>query len=246
MLLRSFAIQGSWNYETLIGTGFAFTILPALRWLYGDESEEFRGAVARHSELFNSHPYLATVAVGAVCRLEAEGIEPAVVHRFKTALRGSLGSIGDRLVWGSWRPASVLLGFVLLVTGVTWWVALIAFLIVYNTLHITLRVAGLQIGAAAGLDVGRLLRESRLQAVGVRSSQFGSLLLGAALILWIGLGAGLLEATAARPDVAVMAGAGVAVIIGYWLGMRARRVLAFLLAGVAALGIIIGSIGYGS
>ena len=34
VLLRSLLVQGSWNYETLIGTGFAFTIVPVLElWL---------------------------------------------------------------------------------------------------------------------------------------------------------------------------------------------------------------------
>src|SRR5690606_26959848 len=30
MLARSFAIQGSWNFRSLIGTGFCFVLLPAL------------------------------------------------------------------------------------------------------------------------------------------------------------------------------------------------------------------------
>ena len=36
VLLRAFAVQGSWNYETLLGTGFGFVILPALRRLHAD------------------------------------------------------------------------------------------------------------------------------------------------------------------------------------------------------------------
>ncbi len=93
LFLRSFSVQGSWNYQTLIGTGFAFLLLPALRRVYRGEEEALREAVARHSELFNSHPYLVTVAAGAVARLEEERTPPEVIRRFKSALRGCLGSL---------------------------------------------------------------------------------------------------------------------------------------------------------
>ncbi|MEO5902655.1 MAG: hypothetical protein ABIQ55_01445, partial [Gemmatimonadaceae bacterium] len=35
MYLRLFAVQGSWNYESLIGNGIAFCMEPALRLLPG-------------------------------------------------------------------------------------------------------------------------------------------------------------------------------------------------------------------
>src|SRR5690606_33407159 len=121
VLLRSFTVQGSWNYETLIGTGFAFTLLPVLRHLYPADTEAFRAALARHTEVFNSHPYLATVAVGAVSRLEAEEADPGPIGRFKSALRGSLGSLGDQPVWSAWKPATVMGGLALAVAGMAWW-----------------------------------------------------------------------------------------------------------------------------
>ena len=143
VLLRSFAVQGSWNYETLIGTGFAFSLLPVLRKLYAGDEEALRAAIARHNSLFNSHPYLATIAMGAVARLEADGADPKTIDRFKIAMRGSLGSMGDQLVWCAWRPASALLGVLLLLAGATWWVAIAAFLVVYNAMHLGLRAWGL-------------------------------------------------------------------------------------------------------
>ena len=36
VLLRSFTIQGSWNYRTMLGGGFAFAILPVLRRVYSE------------------------------------------------------------------------------------------------------------------------------------------------------------------------------------------------------------------
>jgi mannose PTS system EIID component len=237
MFLRSFTIQGSWNYESLIGAGFAFTLLPALRFLYGPGSERLEEAVARHIELFNSHPYLATVAVGAVSQLEAEGADPVVIQRFKSALRGSLGSLGDRLIWTTWRPMAVLLGLVLFLAGAAWWMAVTLFLVVYNAMHLAVRYIGLRVGASAGLEVGKILRDVPVQPVIERTSQLACLLVGVGLVL------------AAAPLFRELGGALVALVaisLGFWLGPRMRRTLISVIAGVAVFSILLGFAGYGA
>ena len=183
VLLRSLMVQGSWNYETLIGTGFAFTMLPVLRYLYPADAEAFRAALARHTEVFNSHPYLATVAVGAVSRLEAEGADPVIIQRFKSALRGSLGSIGDQLVWTAWKPATVMVGLVLALAGVAWWFVVAVFLLTYNALHFGIRTWGLRVGTECGLEVGRVLRDAPVQKIARRSGDLGALCGGFGLVV---------------------------------------------------------------
>jgi PTS system mannose-specific IID component len=227
MLLRSFAVQGSWNYQTLIGTGFAFVLLPALRAAYGGDAARLRAALARHAELFNSHPYLVTVAAGAVARLEAEGAAPELVGRFKSALRGSLGSLGDRLVWLVWRPACSLLAVCLLLAGAAWWVAAAVFLLVYNSLHLWLRTWSLKLGLRDGLNVGRALREAPLQRIGDRAADVGALLGGLGAVLAFG-------ASGARGPQYLIGLAAVAG--GILLGFRTRRVAAGVLAAALAAG----------
>lgn len=241
VVLRSLLVQGSWNYETLIGTGFAFTILPALRRLYPTDGSAFRDAVCRHAEVFNSHPYLATVAVGAISRLEADGVDPRVVTRFKSAMRGSLGSIGDQLVWSAWRPATVLLGILLLLAGVAWWLSVAVFILCYNTLNLGLRVWGWRIGTSLGLDVGRALREAPLQAIGRRATQAGALLGGMALVLAIDPHPGLSSATPERmQELGRLLVLGVASAAGMWLGTRSRQVMAVVLWTALVAGILLG------
>jgi len=236
VIFRSFAIQGSWNYETLIGTGFAYTLLPALRWLYGGEGDRLNAAVARHAELFNSHPYFATVAVGAVTKLEADGVEPLVIHRFKNALRGSLGSLGDRLIWSTWRPMAALAGLALWLAGATWWVAVAAFLVIYNALHIAIRIVGLRIGSDAGLEVGRLLRDAPIEGIVLRASQLGGVLAGFAVVLMTAPGVG--DPVATATGVAAAA-------VGLWLGVHSRRAAVTMLAGFALVSLFLGLAGYG-
>lgn len=217
MLLRSLLIQGSWNYQTLIGTGFAFSLLPLLRLLYAGDPQGLRGAAARHSAVFNSHPYLVTIALGAVARLEAERVDPAVTERFKSALRGSLGSLGDQLVWSAWRPTSLLLAIVLLLAGVAWWVGVLVFLAIYNVFHLGLRSWGLRVGSRSGIEVGRLLRESPLQEIASRVGDVGAFLCGAALVLAM---AGSARSLQLLPLSLGAAG------LGLWLGLSTRRVVA--------------------
>ncbi len=219
LLFRSFLVQGSWNYETLIGTGFAFTLIPLLRFLHPDDAVARRDALRRHSSVFNSHPYLAPLAIGAVARLEADGADPAMMERFKSALRGSLGSLGDRLVWSAWRPASILLGLVLLLAGAAWWVPVVAFLLVYNAFHLVLRAWGLRTGVESGIEVGKVLRSVPFEGIISWIGNAGAMLGGAALVLAIAPAGAEFEV---RP---ILLGVGAAAI-GLWLGLRARSVLA--------------------
>ena len=236
MLLRSFAVQGSWNYKTLIGSGFGFTILPALREIHPADAE-LDQALTRHTELFNSHPYLVTVAAGAVARLESSQVDPVVINRFKTALRGSLGSLGDRLIWSTWRPMSALAGIALVFAGAGWWVAISSFLILYNVMHLTVRVMGMKIGLETGLDVGKQLKALPLQSVIDRASQVACLLAAFAVVV---IGAPAFEIPLGAVAVCL------SVFAGFFLGFRMRGAMTALVTIVVAIALILGMVGYGA
>ncbi|MDA0329546.1 MAG: PTS system mannose/fructose/sorbose family transporter subunit IID [Gemmatimonadetes bacterium] len=159
---RSFLIQGSWNYHTMLGSGFAFAMLPGLRRLFGSDPDQMDAAVARHLEHFNAHPYLSNLALGAVLRLEADGSDPEAIRRFKVAVRGPLGSLGDALVWATWLPAVAVLALSLYWLGAPGWAAALFFVLVYNVGHIGLRAWSFRLGLAAGRDVGRHLGKTDL------------------------------------------------------------------------------------
>lgn len=154
MLLRLLAIQGSWNYETLMGNGIAFCLEPALRQLPGGvHTPVFKAAIARQGRYFNSHPYLAAFAVGALARAELDGEPADRIERFRTALCGPLGSVGDRLVWAGWLPLSSLLALALFGLGGSAVAVVVTFLVVYNAGHVALLLWGLHTGWDQGLGV---------------------------------------------------------------------------------------------
>jgi len=158
IFVRLLAIQGSWNYETLLGNGIGFCIEPALRLLPGGiHTPAFHAALARESRYFNAHPYLASVAVGALARAELDGEAPERIERFRTALCGPLGSVGDRLVWAGWLPFCSLASLALFGLGAGTLAVVGFFLLAYNAGHFALRIWGLNTGWTHGLRVASAL-----------------------------------------------------------------------------------------
>ena len=158
MYLRLFAIQGSWNYETLIGNGIAFCMEPALRLLPGGRGgKAYTEALSRHARYFNAHPYFAGVAVGSLARAELDGVPPAMIDRFRTALGGPLGSVGDRLVWASWLPLCSLVALGAFGLDARPFAVVAIFLVLYNVGHLSLRAWGLRVGFEKGLRVSDAL-----------------------------------------------------------------------------------------
>jgi PTS system mannose-specific IID component len=150
-------VQASWNYERMVGLGVAFASEPLLRDLPGGvDGDRYREALGRAGRYFNAHPYLVGLAVGALARAEHENVPPDQMERLRTALTGPLGAVGDKLVWAGALPLASGIGVVLAV-AVSPVVAVIAFLGLYNLLHVTLRVWGIAAGWRSGIEVAREL-----------------------------------------------------------------------------------------
>jgi PTS system mannose-specific IID component len=184
MLLRLFAVQGSWNYETMLGNGIAFAVEPALRLLPGGRGgAAYRSALARQGAYFNAHPYLASVAVGALARAELDGEAPERIERFRTACCGPLGSVGDRLVWAGWLPACSLLALGAFGLGASAAGVVSLFLVSYNAGHLALRIWGLRAGYRDGLRVAQTLGTPLLRKGPAHLSRVAALFAGIALPL---------------------------------------------------------------
>ncbi len=238
VLIRSLAIQASWNYRTMQGAGLAFALVPVLARLAGGDREALAAAVGRHAGFYNGHPYLSTVAIGALARMESDGVESAQIEQFKNAIVGPLGGLGDRLVWARWRPMCALIAILAFSLGAPWWVAVGAFLVLYNAVQLGLRVWGLQFGWRHGREVGRALLASPLRRIPDRIT-IPLVFAGGAVVPPLALEAG----GAVGPLPAVSIALAVAAI-GYWRpGVSARLAALGLLAGslvIVALSMSVG------
>ena len=231
--IRGFLVQGSWNYRTMQGNGMAWALLPALERL---DEERRDAALQRHCEHFNGHPYFDSVALGALTRLEADAADPETIRRFRSAIRGPLGALGDRVMWATWLPTTALAAALLYWLGVPGAVAAVVFLVAYNVLHIRIRVHGFSLGWEAGTGVGPRLRGMDIAG---RAERFA----GVTLVL-VGVVAGVLLAGgrgAGDLNWYWFGGALVAFFVGFVGGVRLWRPTAILTVGAVAILLALGS-----
>ena len=182
ILARLLTLQGSYNYETMIGNGIAFAMEPALRLLPGGrDGDAYRAAMARQSRYFNAHPYFAAIAVGALARAELSLEDPALIERFRTAACGPLGSVGDRLVWAAWLPLCSLLALLVFGLGYSPTSVAMTFLLTYNTGHLALRIWGINAGWRDGLRVAPALSAPLFRKGPVLLTRAAALVAGVAI-----------------------------------------------------------------
>ncbi|MFO7588171.1 MAG: PTS system mannose/fructose/sorbose family transporter subunit IID [Gemmatimonadota bacterium] len=229
---RTFAVQGSWNYDTMIGAGIAYCLAPLLRRIHAGDPVALQASMRRSLESFNSHPYLSGLAIGAIAKAELEGVEPERLDRFREALRGPLGSLGDRAVWATWRPLCLLAAIAAHLSGLsaTWSVAL--FLVLYNAGHVALRTWALRTGWKRGLDLGSALRAGWLE--------WGPHRLAPLILLLIGVDVALLGrrvfqmAETGLPPALAAVGVVAAVVAFRWPLVMGRVAIGLILAVPAA------------
>lgn len=236
-LVRLLAVQAAWTYERMSGIGVGHASAPLLRELYSRaEPAARRAAVARSAAFFNSHPYLAGVAVGAVVRAEQDGTPPEQIVRLRTALSGPLGSIGDQLVWAGQVPA--LMGLALAAAPSVGMWTVFAVLLFHNIARLWLTSWGLDLGLREGLRVGAALQRSWIARRASDAQRLAAFAvgLGVPIAAWHLLRG---ESTGARAAVVGTALIGIVVV----LSPRARTHLTGLRIGLALLAAAIVVIG---
>lgn len=165
IFFRSFFIQTVYNYKGLLSIGICFALIPVAKRFYS-RTEDFQKFMKRHLCFFNTHPYFSSYALGAIARVEEDialsGKDAdEQIEKFKNALIGPLGAIGDQLFWATIKPAAILVGFTgaaLLPILELKLIFLAVFLILYNVPHLFTRSMGLVRGYRCGYGIYKLLR----------------------------------------------------------------------------------------
>ena len=94
--------QSGQNYERMQGLAFGHILAKPLRKLYEDD-EEYRAALVRHVQYYNSNPTLGGIVPGVTLALEegraqGEPVDVDLIIGTKNALMGPLAGIGDPLI----------------------------------------------------------------------------------------------------------------------------------------------------
>ena len=118
----TFFSHANYNYERLAGTGFCHAMAPIIEKLYKDNPEEYKAAVQRHIEFYNTEPHFGGVINGMVIAMEEERangapISDEAINGIKTGLMGPFAGIGDTLWQGTLTPILLSIGISLASSG---------------------------------------------------------------------------------------------------------------------------------
>jgi len=230
VVLRSFLLQASWNFERLQNLGVLYVLAPALRYFYRDE--ELVAAGKRHLEYFNTHPFMASPLLGAILDLEqkqSRGEERYVgVQDFKRMVMAPYAAIGDAFFWGGIRPLAAGIALFFAFKGSLW--APLVYLLLFNLPHLWFRVVGLLRGYFLGMGIIEIIQRRRLPDLAVRIKEVTVVLLGglSAFLTFLSL-----------KEEGVSAGWGLAVvpvvILLSWLSRQGISVVLMMLAAALVL-----------
>ena len=70
IFLRTFLLQGYWNFARLQNVGMLYIMEPVLKRLYKNRPAIYLRAKARNLETFNSHPSMSVYSIGAMIKQE--------------------------------------------------------------------------------------------------------------------------------------------------------------------------------
>lgn len=173
IFLRSLTIQASFNFYRMQSLGFAFSLLPLAR--RERDQKRLSDSLTKHLDIFNTHPYLTALVIGAVVRLEEEGDAAAADH-LKKAVMGPYAAIGDTFFWGALRSFSTVTAVLLALKGIL--LAPLALLLLYNPTHLWVRGKGFIEGYRRGKGSIDFIRVLDLPGVAGRIRLLSLILIG--------------------------------------------------------------------
>lgn len=187
VFLRSNLFQGSWNFERMQALGFCFSMIPVIRRLYPEGSDERKQAIKRHLEFFNTQPFVAAPILGVVSAMEeqrANGaeIDDAAINGIKVGLMGPLAGVGDPIYWGTARPVFAALGAGIAMTGSL--LGPILFFVLFNLIRLLTRYWGVTYGYKKGVDIVGEMGGGLLQKLTEGASILGLFVMGALVNKW--------------------------------------------------------------
>ena len=185
--IRSNLLQGSWNFERMQALGYCFGIVPAIRRLYPEGSQERKDAIKRHLEFYNTQPFMTAPILGVNLAMEEQrangaSIDDAAINDIKVGLMGPLAGVGDPIFWGTARPVFAALGAGIAQSGSL--LGPILFFVLFNAVRLFVRYWGIQYGYRKGLEVVSDMGGGALQKTTEAASILGLFIMGALVNKW--------------------------------------------------------------
>ncbi len=104
-----FFAQATQNFERMMGLAFCHVVEPILKKLYKNDDEEYKRALKRHMQFYNTEPQLGALIPGITIAMEearasGEEVSEELIVNTKNALMGPFAGIGDSMLIGTFSP----------------------------------------------------------------------------------------------------------------------------------------------
>lgn len=169
--------------------GFAYSMIPVLKKLYGDDKEKLTEGLLRHSEVYNNTYACSPFVLGIASAMEEEAannpdFDTSSINNIKVALMGPLSGIGDSIFLSGIRIIALGVGIPLCLQGN--FLGVILYFLIYNVPAFWLRYAGMYKGYEIGTGYLDKLKSSGLiDKVMQAASIVGIMVIGAMSITMV-------------------------------------------------------------
>lgn len=94
-----FGGQLGWNYERMMSVAYVRAMYPALKKMYGHDTQQFKEILKTEMQFFNTSPFLTAIIMGMDLSIQnKEGFKSKeAVAAVKTSLMGPFAAVGDAL-----------------------------------------------------------------------------------------------------------------------------------------------------
>ncbi|WP_434309805.1 PTS system mannose/fructose/sorbose family transporter subunit IID [Hominifimenecus sp. rT4P-3] len=110
------------SYERLQNMNFCITMMPHLKKWYGEGTEEYKDALKRHLQFFNTECTIGGIIPGIVLSMEQKkaagaDIPEEAITGIKTGLMGPMAGIGDSLIRSTTKSTVLAIACTLALSG---------------------------------------------------------------------------------------------------------------------------------
>lgn len=146
--IRGLFMEGNFNFERMQGAGFAYSMIPALKKIHGNNRHDMAKALKNHLQFFNASPKLFTFLLGTAIAMEENKEKPSTINVMKVAGMGPTGGIGDAIDHMTLMPLTLALGASIAMTGSI--AGPFVFFILYQVVHFFVYFGLMFMGYRAG------------------------------------------------------------------------------------------------
>ena len=190
IVMRSLTMEASYTYERYQGTGFLFSIMPALQKYYENDEDGLKESLTRNVQMFQTTPAVSTICMGVACAMEEQysqdknSLDPSMINSVKSALMGPLAGVGDSIFWVVLPTIASGVACQLGLNGNL--LAPLVFLAIYNIPHFLVRFFGMYKSYELGLNfVAKLSESNLLERVSTAATMVGLMVVGAMTVNWV-------------------------------------------------------------